>query len=505
MDGLGPARAAQLRGCPRLPAHPAAPPAQRQAGQLWPDVVDPDLQQAWPGKGGTPQWNDLAWRLEQAAKGRSFLDQHRQDEVWNSLVTCDIILRELTGRIELLTIRQDELTRKIDAALLTGQISDKIRAQAGERNAISSDLENARRQLDRRVEGVVRERPEQAALASVPPVTPGELQACLHSGEAYLGYLWNGGSPIRSLVTSSMVRIQPAGGNCAEYVRQAVAPAKDGQIPPDISPQDAADLLGHIPADTEALIISPDGLLNGLPWHLVPLPISGGSSEPLGERYATAVIPAAGLLPRLRASHDTASARRPAAAYLGVACDGAAAGGAPLACVDAEVQAVARDYFAADSQSGFLTTADCHRLLEQSCHVRLLHLACHADRNGLLLSRDGAWITPVDLVGREFRADIVLMTGCNAGDFPERDNNEFFGVVRQLLIAAGSRAAIVSAAPVPDCAAPIFADQVVAALTGRNPARPRSAPDRPLAVGPAVQCIDRQTLSSDAVSEVHRG
>jgi tetratricopeptide (TPR) repeat protein len=443
------------------------------------------LRRAWPGKGGTPQWKELAWRLEQAAKGRSFLDQHRQDEVWNSLVASDRILRDLTGRIEHLILRRDELTRRIDAALLAEQISDKIRAQAEERNTISSDLENAQRQLDRRVEDVIRERPDQAALASVPPVTPAGLQACLHPGEAYLGYLWNGGSPIRSLVTSGMVRIQPADGSWAEYVRQAVAAARDGQTPPDISPQDAAGLLGHIPDGTDALIISPDGLLNGFPWHLVPLSGSGDAGQPLGERYATAVIPAAGLLPRLRASHDANSARRPTTAYLGVACDGAAAG-APLACVDAEVQAVARDYFAADPQSGFLTTADCHRLLEHGCSVRLLHLACHADRNGLLLSRDGTWITPVDLVNRRLRAHILLLTGCHAGDFAGHDSNEFLGVVRQLIIATRSRAAIVSAAPIPDHAAPVFADLVVSALTGHNHGRPWPVPAEPLAVGPAV-------------------
>lgn len=458
------------------------------------------LRQAWPGEGGTPQWNDLAWQLEQAAKGRSFLDQHHQDEVWNSLAASDSILRELTVRIEHLTLRQDELTRRIDAALLTDQISGKIRAQAEERNAVSEDLENARRQLDRRVEDVVRERPDQAALASVPPVTPAELQACLHPGEAYLGYLWSGGSPVRSLVTSGVIRIQPAGGDSAGYVRRAVAAARDGQTPPGISPQDAADLLGHIPAGTEALIISPDGLLNGFPWHLVPLPEPGGPGELLGERYATAVIPAAGLLPRLRARHDANSARRPDSAYLGVACDGAAAG-APLACVDAEVQAIARDYFAADPEAGFLTTADCHQLLEQGCSVRLLHLACHADRNGFLLSRDGTWITPVDLVNRRLRAGILLLTGCNAGNFTGQNSNEFLGVVRQLIIATGSRAAIVSAAPIPDHGAPVFADLVVSALTGHDPGRPWPVPAQPLAVGPAVTWA-RRTLRERSRKDV---
>jgi len=446
-------------------------------------ILGSHLWRAWASKGSTQQWTELAWRLEQATKGRSFLDQHRQDEVWNSLVASDDILRELTMKIEHLTLRRDELTRVIDAALAAGQLGGKIREQADLRNTISSDLEQTQRQLDLRVEEVVRERPDQAELASVPPVTPADLQASLSTGEAYIGYLWNGGSVIRSLVTPSMVRIQPADNGLGEYIRRAVAAARDGETPPDESPDAIAGLLGQIPAATDTLIISPDGLLNGFPWHLVLLPGSSDVGDYLGNRYSTAVVPAAGILPRLRASPGGAVERD--GAYLGVACDGAATG-TRLACVDGEVEAIARSYFAADSGSGFLTTAECHQFLERGCCVHLLHLACHADRNGLLLSRDGTWVTPVDLVGRGLRAGILLLTGCSAGDFSGQDNNEFLGVVRQLIIATGSRAAIVSVAPVPDIAAPVFADLVVSALTGRNPGRPWPVPAHPLAVGQAV-------------------
>jgi tetratricopeptide (TPR) repeat protein len=450
------------------------------------------LWRAWAARGGTQRWLELAWRLEQAAKGRSFLDEHRsrpdrddQDEVWNSLVASDDVLRGLESAIEHLILRQEDLTSKIDTALLSGRPGDRARQQAEERDALGSDLENAQRLRDRRVEEVARERPDQTMLGSVPPVTLPELQASLWPGEVYVGYLWNGGSMIRSVVTTGMVRIQATDGGLSGYVTRAVAAARDGQTPPDMSPEEAAALLGPVPAGTDTLIISPDGLLNGFPWHLVPLPCSSGPGQALGDRYTTAVIPTAGILPRLRCGHGRSPAAEPDGTYLGVACDGAAAG-RPLAYADDEVRAIAQTYFAADSGSGFLTTADCHQLLEQGCRVRLLHLACHARRNGLLLSGDGTWVTPVDLAGRGLRADILLLTGCSAGDFSGRDNNEFFGVVRQLLIAARSRAAVVSVAPVPDHAAPIFADFVVSALTGHNPGRPWAVPDRPLAVGPAV-------------------
>jgi tetratricopeptide (TPR) repeat protein len=458
------------------------------------------LWRAWATKGGTRRWTELAWRLEQAAKGRSFLDQHHQDEVWNSLVASDALLRELTSAIERLTLRRDELTYKIDTALLSGRPGDSTRQQAEERDAAGSDLESAERRRDQRVEEVVRERPDHAGLASAPPVTLSELQACLCPGEAYLGYLWNGGSMIRSLVTPGLVHIQPASSELSGYITRAVAAARDAQTPPDMGPEDATSLLGHVPADTDTLIISPDGLLNGFPWHLIPLPGSDGPGQPLGDRYTTAVVPTAGLLPRLRLGHREGAAGEQYGAYLGVACDGAAAG-QPLACADDEVTAIARTYFATDPGSGFLVTAECHRLFEQSRRVRLLHLACHARRNGLLLSRDGTWMTPVDLAGHALEADILLMTGCHAGDFSEQDNNEFFGVVRQLLIGTGARAAIVSVAPVLDHAAAVFADFVVSALTGHNPGRPWAVPARPLAVGPAVAWA-RRALAERSRSDV---
>lgn len=368
--------------------------------------------------GRTRRWAELAWRLEQAAKGRSFLDEHHQDEVWNSLIASDQILRELTSKIEQLTLRRDELTRAIDAALVTGQLDEKVRAQADLRNSMTSDLENVQRQLDRHVEQVVRERPDQAALASVSPVTPPELQACLDPSEAYLGYLWNGGSVIRSLVTPSNVSIQPVGSGILDYARSAVAAAGNGEMPPDTSPDIVECLLGQIPPSTDTLIISPDGLLNGFPWHLISLRGPADTSHLLGDRYSTAVIPTAGILPRLRSRNDNRAVER-VADYLGVACDGAAAG-AGLTCVDGEVEAIARSYFADDPGSGFLATADCHAFLERGCRVGLLHLACHANRNGLMLSRDGTWVTPVGLIGLRLRADILLLTAAARATSPGR-------------------------------------------------------------------------------------
>lgn len=74
-------------------------------------------------------------------------------------------------------------------------------------------------------------------------------------------------------------------------------------------------------------------------------------------------------------------------------------------------------------------------------------------------------------------------------------------MVRQLIIAARARAAIVSVAPVLDHAAPVFADLVVSALTGQNPGRPWQVPAQPLTVGSAVAWA-RQTLRNLSRADV---
>ncbi len=132
--------------------------------------------------------------------------------------------------------------------------------------------------------------------------------------------------------------------------------------------------------------------------------------------------------------------------------------------------------------------SDGSELFERADRVPLLHLACHASRDGILLSKDGGWTTPLDLLDLTVRADVLPLTACNAGGFSTTDNNEFLGVVRQLLVATEARTAIVSAAPVAEVAASLFADLFASAWTGRSaPGRPWNPPPNALTAGASVE------------------
>ncbi|MCW2912253.1 MAG: hypothetical protein JWN52_321 [Actinomycetia bacterium] len=455
-------------------------------------ILTSGAQQTAAAMSDSPTWVELVWLLGQTAKARTFMEQRLQDELWSSLAASDQVLRSQVKRVEDMTRIRDELSRKINRALFIQQIDAKVRKQADRRQEVEQDLKEAERQVNARLRELARAQPVQLELAGVALVSPEELAACLHPGEAYLDYLWNDGAPLRTLITPTTFSITVADGISATYTRQLTEAARRGESLTDTDPQGAVRLLGPLPPEIDTLIIAPDALLVGVPWHLIPLP---GAIEPdltLGDRYTVAVVPAAGMLHQLRTEERRSTG--PEAAYLGVACDGG--GDDPLRCPDDEVATIAHDYFADAPSSNCLVTSECHRFLEVGCSVRLLHLSCHAERHGLLLSTDGTWTTPVDLLnlpGRTFKADLILLTGCYAGDFSERENNEFLGIVRQLMVVTQARAAVISVAPVPDAAAPVFADLIISALTGHNPGRPRKAPAKPQAVGAACSWA-RQTL-----------
>jgi CHAT domain-containing protein len=249
----------------------------------------------------------------------------------------------------------------------------------------------------------------------------------------------------------------------------------------------AVSLLQGIPDWADTLLISPDGPLMGLPWHELPLP-PGGPHRTVGERYAIGILPAAGVLRQLRSQES----QTPELAYLGVACDGASSvGHRRLECADAEVETIASTYFTPTGAVAFPTEV-CHKFFDEQRRVQLLHCSCHAERGGLLLSRTNEWTTPMDLLHLGVQADLLLLTGCNAGDFARDDSNELLGIVRQLLVATRARAAIVSLAKVPDAAGLIFADLIVSALTNQSPSRPWRTPGSALPVGRAVAWARRR-------------
>ncbi|MEU9075433.1 CHAT domain-containing protein [Kitasatospora sp. NPDC048538] len=432
-------------------------------------------------------WDELVWLLSEAPKARSFQDQHLQDETWTSVAADDVTLSELMTRRQNLTRERDDLELVIAGALIGGHFSSRLPAMEEELQLQQDGLNALDHQVADRFQRLYHDEPERVELLSSPPVGPDELQALLTPGEAYLSYRWHDGTPLRSTVTRTGVTVEVAAGITTAAVDAAVAAGREGDdlhgrgFPP------TEQLIGPLTDRIDTLIISPDSLLIGLPWHLLPAPAPSAPDRTLGERYTVSVVPAAGVLRHLRTHAPYAMQVERKAAYLGVACNGGDY--KPLGLVDREVEITRRDFFSDEPGSACFVTAHCEQFLTGGCDVGLLHLACHAEPHGLLLSLDGTWTRPTDLLsvpGRRFGADVVLLTGCSTGDFSQRENNEFLGVVRQLIVATGARAAVVSLAPVPDEAGLLFADLFVSALCGTGPNRPWPAPDRPLTVGPAV-------------------
>ncbi|MFE7777725.1 CHAT domain-containing protein [Streptomyces sp. NPDC057445] len=445
-----------------------------------------------------PRWDELIWLLVEAPKARSFQDQQMQNEAWTGLVSSDSELSAIVGEKEQAERDKARIEREIGALLVAG-MPDLIPAEEETFRDAEERFQKANIALVKRLDGISRESPEQADIVSIPPVSYKELQRSLNPGEAYITYRWNGGAPLRSTVTRTSYSADVAEGISVPFARRAAADAIAGRVPYYATPSDTDQLIGQIPDSVDTLIISPDALLHGMPWN--DLPTSGGdqSSGTLGDHFPLAVVPAAGFLHQLRSEHLRRGPIPRDRTYTGVACRGGG-GEQPLEYADWEVKAAKENYFANDSNSIALTTDESSEFLAEGCNTSLLHLACHAERHGLLLSQNGTWTTPVDLLKapkRTFGADILLLTGCYAGDFSKEDSNEFLGILRQLMIITGARAAVTSVAPVDDAAGPLFSDMLLSALTGAQPERLWSTPSHPFTIGKAVGWVRRTMRKLD--------
>jgi tetratricopeptide (TPR) repeat protein len=452
---------------------------------------------AAPQRKSDPWWRELLWRLEQAVKSRSFQDEWN-DSAWRSIFDEDAQLRELTGAIEVARVHLDQCHAALSTALIARMEDAALRA-AATRDRLEEELKALETRLNDRYEAVARERSDIRTLVGIPCRTPAEIQACLNEGEAFLGFLWGGWGLCRVLVRpqSCAINISPGEAWLHEWLTSAVTRARHGYTDNgwpeenELLRRVAAVLLGEIPSDIDTLLISPHGPMVGLPWHELPLAGEDSEWDSVEDRYTISVVPAAGFLHSLRRDHPEVEVSTRRLAYLGVACDGGSY--QRLEVADRTVEQIATNYFSCGVDSAYLTTKECGALLNQTGRVGLLHLACHAEPSGLLLSEDGTWTTPVSLLGMSLRADILLLMACRAGDLSRREasefpgKNEFLGIVRQLLIVCQARAAVISVAAVPEAAGVVFSELLVSALTGRNDGRPWPIPDRPLSAGESVR------------------
>jgi hypothetical protein len=455
------------------------------------------------------EWRELVWRLEQATKGRTFQDQNANPHAWDALIAADDQLRALNRRVQQATLEVARAQMEIDRLLAAGETARAMES-AREVNQSRADVDAADRDMRRYVSRLDIDQNTAVALASVPPARSEHVRAALQAGEVFVGYLWAAGDLLRTVVTHDAgcsveaLRVTATGpgglfewaGLQARRAQRRLLRLEDDEAADGSTGEDAAvvgELLPGLPDGTHTLFLSPAGPLLGVSWHDLPLP--GGSAR-LGDRLAIGIVPSAGVLTQLRGRPGQAAE----APYLGVACD--PGGERALPGADDLVRRLAREHFGKSGPDECLTTTDCDRLFELRRRVSVLHLACHAGRGGLLLSGDGRWTTPLDLARVGVRADVLLLTACNTGSFATDENNEFLGVVRQLMIVTEARAAVVSAVPVSTGAALLLADLLLCALTGSVPAgRPWTAIERALPLGRAIAWA-RARMAEMSVDEV---
>lgn len=407
------------------------------------------------------------WETEQLTKSTDLLGQLALRQL-----SADPLLRDLASR-----------AAQARAALagLPGPVADtpalrsRYRAQRERLRGALRRAERALREQERSLAG-----DSGAAREAIRPrvVSVDELRTQLRPDELYVGLLWNGGSPIRLKVSAAgglwvERAVDPPLAPLWEQVRTWVDAARDNGAAPAWS-ESGSDLLGELPDEVRTLVICPDGELANLPWHA--LPYKEGRLE---ERVAVATVPSASTLVDAR----TRAPVQGGVPYLGVAeyADGA------IPLVDDEVRMVRDRCFPAAEMLGSGRSRD---FLSRSGHVGLLHIACHASRDGLLLS-GGRLVRSHELAALDLGAEILLLTGCDLGRFDYEETNRFDGVVRELLVATGARAAIVSAARVKDELGLTFSLAVAEALTGSG-SGPASTP---MSAGAAVAWA-RATLRS---------
>ena len=331
-------------------------------------------------------------------------------------------------------------------------------------------MRDPRASIDR--EAVVAEDNE-LDLASTPVPSWHEVQCVLRPGELYVGLVCcRDDLFLRCRLTSNSARfdaVRVPDLMAALLSHVAMRPLPPGELA--WTRRLALRLLGPLDPDVDTLLVCPDRQLVAVAWHLLE---PDRPRDFLGDHLAIAVVPAAGALVATRRAQHVVSDDRD---YLGVSH-----AAADLRTVDEEVETVRASYFPDTGRC--LLTGSGHELVDESGHFGLLHVACHAYAAGLMFG--ARTITPIALADMALIADVLLLTGCYLGAFDRSDRNEYVGIVRQLLIATGAGAAVISMEPVPQRAGNVFSDLLVSALTGTAHGKPWTAPPGPLAVGPAL-------------------
>ncbi len=427
--------------------------------------------------GLTPPWERLLWEFEEAAKARVMQDELLAG-AWDRATALSETLRAAARQAEMTEARLNRLDEALEL-ILAGR-PDPANAEAAMQERDEAKLANA--EADLALERLIASdwvRTDGAGQA--PPITPEDMAAVLNPGEIYLGFL----SPA---VGSRLIRVKVAAAAAPEVdlideprlkALQRLADHLGTCDPEDRDHDDITHrslepvwdlIVGHVPSDANTVMVSPHGHLANLPWSL--------AVDRFGARRVGVLTPSAGVFKILRQRAKVI----PELTYLGVGSDSDGC----IPGVEIEVENIRQRYFSAMPHEVWLT-AESEALVDEARSTRILHLACHAARTGLLIGPPGhaTWVLPSQLAASRLRAEILILTGCHAGFTAYDDTSEYLGVLRELIQATGARAAVASRDAVPDAAGIVFADLLMTALTGSSPG-PWGAPTMPLPLGAAV-------------------
>lgn len=427
---------------------------------------------------------DLAWALIQAWKGKAFAEAADWCALSRLVAEEDPGFTAHAGRIERLQLRRGQLERD----LLHERVGEGEPARAAVL-AIQGKLDDVNTAINR-LSSIIRSRGEDFPsidTAGQQPATLEDVRAVLDPSEAFVDFAWVGDELLRFTVTNGR---EPE----LDIIDSAVVAEFDSWVRYldqqrrrtgswELNGEFAKSILGLGSAESN-LILSPHDTFTrftSIPFHqLVP------PAQP------SAIVASAGHLVHARRRESTVASDFD---YVGVGYSDA---GIPHA--EVEVTRTGERYF---SKSRTFTGRAARDFASFHAGCSLLHFACHATRDGLLLGPDdddkSNWLvtTEADLI--RVRAPVLLFTGCEVGLFTNSSgSNDFYGIVRSIMGATNAKAAIVSVDQVFDIAGPVFADLVVAALTGVEPALGWglvSTPRGPMPVGLAVQAARLRMMS----------
>lgn len=256
----------------------------------------------------------------------------------------------------------------------------------------------------------------------------------------------------------------------------------------------AAEFYGPVAAElgsARRVVIAADGVLNRLPFELLPQDTAAGAPIALGDVVEVARVPSLTVLAKLRQE-------APLAATRGLLVLDSTDRDGPDALPGAarEVAGLRSRYRDVTVERPGCGAADGNWAAALPPHV-VLHVPTHTEtydqrpwNSRIALGRDGngatCWLTSADVAASRAQAELTVLSGCSSAGGRALSGEGVLGLTGAFL-AAGSRAVVASLWDVDDAATAAFMDRFYRALAGgSSTAGALAAARRDLAGSPAT-------------------